>query len=205
MSYMNNRLILRLSATTEQFASLVRLQAVFAQVCTGLAPLVAQTRCWNRVALHHLAYRKLRERYPELGSQMVCNAIYSVCRSARLVYQNPASPWCVEKMQGRALPVLGFADRAPVYFDRHTLSIKAGSLSMYTLDGRLRIFVDLNPADELRFRNEKLKEILLSRDQQGFFLLLNFSADSEDLPLDAVSQMPEYLIVLEPEVSVAAA
>ncbi len=42
-----------------------------------------QTKVWNRVALHHLMYRNLRDQFPEMGSQMVCNAIYSVSRTCR--------------------------------------------------------------------------------------------------------------------------
>ena len=59
---------------------------------SAIAPLVQQTKVWNRVALHHLAYRQLREQFPEMGSQMVCNAIYSVSRTGRLVFQHPPKP-----------------------------------------------------------------------------------------------------------------
>ncbi|NBT92621.1 MAG: hypothetical protein EBT37_08500, partial [Betaproteobacteria bacterium] len=75
---MNILLRVPLNTSTEQSTRLKALQAVFAQACNALAPIVQQTKVWNRVALHHLMYRNLRERFPELGSQMVCNAIYSV-------------------------------------------------------------------------------------------------------------------------------
>ena len=67
-----------LETTPAQVQRLLQLQQGFAQLCNALAPLVQQTRVWNRVALHHLAYRQLREAFPQMGSQMVCNAIYSV-------------------------------------------------------------------------------------------------------------------------------
>lgn len=193
---MNSKIVLRLDTNAEQLACLERLQAAFAEVCTALGPIVQETRCWNRVALHHLTYRKMREQFPALGSQMICNAIYSVSRSARLMFQNNSSPWCIEKRPGQPLPLLRFAASAPVYFDRHTLSLRRGGLSMYTLDGRLRFEVGLTPGDEQRFREEKLKEILLSRDKQGFFLV--FSLGVVDEHIQESTELPEYLIVVEP-------
>ena len=80
----------------------------------------------------------MRERFPALGSQMICNAVYSVSRTARLVLQHPNSPWNVNKHSDAPLPLLRFAPSAPVYFDRHTLSLKGNVLSMFTLDGRMR-------------------------------------------------------------------
>ncbi|RIX44165.1 MAG: hypothetical protein D3M94_15820 [Rhodocyclales bacterium GT-UBC] len=198
---MNSRTILRLNTSPEQVASLERLQAAFAQVCSALWPVVRENRCWNRVALHHLTYHKLREQFPALGSQMVCNAIYSVCRMARFLFQNKASPWSLEKRPGMPLPMLEFAPTAPVYFDRHTLSIRLARLSMYSLDGRMRFDVDLSPEDDRRFKEEKLKEIVMSRDDQGFFLMFFFGEDAEK-PVEP-SELPQYVVVLEPEALVA--
>lgn len=197
ISYMKSKVSLRLNTTTEQFASLERLQALFAEACSALGPVVRETRCWNRVALHHLAYRSLREKFPALGSQMICNAIYSVSRSARAIFQNRASPWSLERRPDQPLPTLRFASTAPVYFDRHTLSLQQGKLSLYTLDGRLRFDVGLRPTDEKRFREEKLKEIVLSRDAQGFFLAVSFG-DLEDKK-SLSPELPQYVLVIEPE------
>jgi hypothetical protein len=190
-----------LNTNPEQLACLERLQAAFAEVCTALGPIVQETRCWNRVALHHLTYRKLREQFPDLGSQMICNAIYSVSRSARQIFQNRASPWSIEKRQDQTLPLLRFAASAPVYFDRHTLSLRQAGLSMYTLDGRLRFEVGLTPGDEQRFREEKLKEIVLSRDDRGFFLVFSLGEADEIIPENA--EFPEYVVIVEPVVLAA--
>lgn len=72
---------------------------------------------------------------------------------------------------------------------------------MYTLDGRLRFEVGLTAADEQRFRVEKLKEIQLSRDVQGFFLVFSLGTSDEAIP--EVSELPEYLMILEPAVLAA--
>lgn len=178
------------------------LQMAFAEVCNALAPVVQRTRCWNRVTLHHLTYKGLRERFPKIGSQMVCNAIYSVSRTSRLVFQLPNSPFNITKNPGKALPLLKFLPTSPVYFDRHTLSLKDGQLSMYTLDGRMRFQLDLRPEDQVRFHQEKLREIVLSNTSNGYQLSFWFSSSGElDEPLSAEvsADLPEYLIVLQEE------
>lgn len=197
---MNSRIVLRLDTGAEQLTSLERLQAAFAEVCNELGPIVQETRCWNRVTLHHLAYRKLRKQFPALGSQMICNAIYSVSRAARLIYQSRTSPWSIEKRGNLPLPLLRFTPVAPVFFDRHTLSLRLGRLSMFTLNGRLRFDVALTPGDEQRFRDERIKEIVLSRDGQGFFLVFSFG---EAEGVSGTSEFPEYLMILEPTILAA--
>jgi hypothetical protein len=177
---MNKLLRIPLNTTAAQHERLLALQKVFAQVCNQLAPEVSRTRVWNRVALHHLHYRNLRVQYPALGSQMVCNAIYAVSRTARLVFQSPASPFNVQKMGERPLPALRFADNCPVYFDRHTLSIKPGQLSLFTMDGRMRFELALD-ADKLAiFDQAKLREIVLNERTDKVFEL-SFFLDAAEL------------------------
>ena len=192
-----------LNGTAEQVGSLLALQQTFAQVCNTLAPLVQQTRCWNRVTLHHLAYKPLREKFPAIGSQMVCNAIYSVSRTSRLIYQHPASPFNIARLGAKPLPLLRFADTCPVYFDRHTLSVKNGQLSMYTLDGRMRFHLGLRPEDEASFHEKKLREVVLSRAEGNMFeLAFLFSDAQDDSPPAGVQgkgEIPEYVMVEEME------
>ena len=199
---MNHILRVPLNTSDEQSSRLLALQVAFAQVCNALSPVVQQTRVWNRVALHHLMYHGLRERFPEVGSQMVCNAIYSVSRTSRLVFQHPNSPLHLSKLEGKPLPLLRFADNCPVYFDRHTLSVKAGQLSMYTLDGRMRFALALSPEDEANFNQKKLREIVLSRRQDALFelsFLFSDTLDSEaSVPDEAAgAELPQYVMVEE--------
>ena len=208
---MNNVLRIPLNASPEQVKRLQALQTGFAQVCNALAPLVQQTRVWNRVALHHLCYRQLREQFPEMGSQMVCNAIYSVSRTARMVFQHPQSPFNLARLGDKPLPLLRFADSCPVYFDRHTLSLKAGQLSMFTLDGRMRFQLALKAQDEERFHSQKLREIVLSRRSGGAYELAftlvdeadgrnaaaSAGADATDAAQGALGEIPEYIVVEE--------
>ena len=200
---MNYVLRVPLNATPEQVQRLHALQTGFARVCNALAPLVQQTRVWNRVALHHLSYRQLREQFPEMGSQMVCNAIYSVSRTARLVFQHPQSPFNLARLGDKPLPLLRFADSCPVYFDRHTLSLKAGQLSMFTLDGRMRFQLALGAEAEEAFQKRKLREIVLSRASGDRYTLSFVFSDSEieasssPVSVSEEAEIPEYVMVDE--------
>jgi hypothetical protein len=198
---MNSQVRIRLNTTPEQSARLIALQTAFAEVCNALVPMVRESRVWNRVALHHMAYRGLRERFPALGSQMVCNAIYSVSRSCRLVFQTPGSPFHLSKIGDRPLPLMRFLETSPVYFDRHTLSLKAGQVSMYTLDGRMRFELALQAADAEAFHHRKLYEIILQREPVGHFLSFRFgeAAGAENLVVaeNNPDSLPEYVLIEE--------
>jgi hypothetical protein len=203
---MNFQVTLPLHASAQQTTRLVELQCLFAQACNVLSVLARDHRCWNRVALHHLGYRRVREVFPALGSQMACNAVYSVSRSCRWVYQDPGSPFNMARMGERPLPLLRFADSCPVYFDRHTVSVKAQRLSMFTLDGRLKFDTALGVDEQDAFHSKKLREIVLSRNvDNGFmlqFLLSDFEGAMDGQQLVAVQQpaqgvVPSYLKVEE--------
>ena len=169
---MNSFIRIPLNTTPEQFQKLMALQTAFAQVCNALAPEVQKSRVWNRVTLHHLHYRALREKFPALGSQMVCNAIYAVSKTARLIFQTPASPFSLAKLGANPLPLLQFANICPVYFDWHTLSIKGTKLSLFTLDGRMHFELTLDVPQLMLFKTAKLREISLKRKLDGYFELM---------------------------------
>ena len=184
---MNSVLRVPLKPSPDQHARLVALQGAFAEVCNALSPLVQQTRVWNRVALHHMAYKTMRERYPALGSQMVCNAIYSVSRACRMLFQAPASPFNVARQPDRPLPLLRFAGNCPVYFDRHTLSLRDGQASLFTLDGRMRFQLALTVQQEHSFHTRKLLEVVLSRQGDQFELSFVFAPEPDQEVLAAPS------------------
>ncbi len=190
-----------LQVSAEHSARLKSLQETFALVCNALAPVVQETRCWNRVALHHMMYKTLREKFPQLGSQMVCNAIYSVSRTSRLVFQSPQSPFNIQRLADKPLPLLQFLPSAPVYFDRHTLSIKAGTLSMYTLDGRMRFELNVREEDLNRFKTLKLHEVVLQSVTDQYILNFSFANDPAPIPLEEgvkgedASYWPEYIVI----------
>ena len=200
---MNSTLSIPLDTSPEQVQRLLALQQGFAQVCNALAAVVQHTRVWNRVALHHLTYRQMREQFPQMGSQMVCNAIYSVSRTCRMVFQHPQSPFHLSRLGDKPLPLLRFADSCPVYFDRHTLSLKAGQLSMFTLDGRMRFQLALGAEAEEAFQKRKLREIVLSRAPGDRYTLSFVFSDSEieasssPVSVSEEAEIPEYVMVDE--------
>jgi hypothetical protein len=126
-------------------------------------------------------YRALRLKFPALGSQMVCNAIYAVSRTSRLVFQMPGSPFNLAKLGTKPLPLLQFANSCPVYFDRHTLSIKGSNLSLFTLDGRMHFELTLPAEQLLLFKVAKLREISLTRRIDNLFEL-SFWLDTTVVP-----------------------
>lgn len=160
---MNSFIHLPLSLTPEQNERLMALQVAFSDVCNALSPVMAQQRCWSRVTLHHLMYRTLREQFPALGSQMICNAIYMVCKMGRLVYQGQGSPFHVAQAGSKLLPTIRFDTHCPVFFDSHTLSMKAGQLSIFTMGGRMRFALPLKPAHMKQFASRRVLEISLYR------------------------------------------
>jgi hypothetical protein len=187
----NHLLSIQLRLTEAERARLAALQQAFAELCNALVPIVRQTRCWNRVGLHHLAYHALRARFPRMGSQMVCNAIYSVSRAYRMVPKKPDA----------LLPLLEFLPSAPVFFDRHTVSLRDHRISIYTLDGRIR-FGFAMPEEVLRvFSSERLREIVLHRQGETFSLSFHMQGSAD--PETGSGELPEYLVLLpdrtEPE------
>ena len=87
-----------------------------------------------------------------------------------------------------------------MYFDRHTLSARNGQLSMFTLDGRMRFALALQPADEANFNEKKLREIALLRQPAGQFELTFLFSDAQDAsPLETAMStdvdIPEYVLV----------
>lgn len=198
---MNSFFEIELNANSEQADRLGRLQAEFAAACNRVAPIAQQNRCWNRVALHHLSYQVVRAQFPQLGSQMACNVIYSVARTYRTLMSHPASPWNATRRSNLPLPTVRFVETVPVYFDRHTLSVKGSTLSMFTLDGRLRFELTISKADSTRLIEGKLREIVMRRSNGCFKLQFLFSESERPEGAAIDIDMPQYVIVNESEVT----
>jgi putative transposase len=119
---------IKLNTTYEQKTSLLQLQKQFNDACNSIVPIAIENRCWNRVALHHLTYYKVRET-TELGSQMVCNAIKTVCESFKVLK--------IKKTD--SIPTINFKPHSSIHFDKRTYSLRKDTLSLYTLGGRIVI------------------------------------------------------------------
>jgi hypothetical protein len=193
---MKSAILIALDVNTELSERLDRLRIEFAKACNAIAPVAQKNHCWNRVALHHLTYHSLRKAFPDLGSQMACNAIYSVCRSYRLLLDHPQSPFFGKKMIEGQLPHIQFLDRSPVFFDRHTLSLQKNVLSLFTLEGRLRFGIGLSESDEQIFRTQKLREIQLTRINSQYLMTMMFSGEQLAVSASQDSEpWPDYFVL----------
>jgi IS605 OrfB family transposase len=159
---MQRTVSIKLVVSAEQGEMLLALREEYRSACNKIIPHVVENRCWNRVALHNLCYTKMRET-SKLGSQMVCNAIYSVCKA----YKNR----CIAKKD--AVPTILFRKYRSVHFDKRTYSIKNNTLSLYTLQGRLRVEMSMGEFQQRYFGNGKPKEAeLIFRNGYWYFNLV---------------------------------
>src|SRR5207302_4829492 len=165
---------IRVKVTPEQAARLSALRRVDADACNRLVPLVQAARCWNRVALHQLGYRRLRQE-ASLGAQMVCNAIFSVCKA----YRSQAALGRIPR--DTPVPPLSF-DRTSVHFDHRTYTLKGEALSLNTLQGRMRVPMILGDHQRKILTSGLPKEAeLVFRRGKWFFHLAVESADSKSV------------------------
>jgi len=163
---------IKLDTSPRDARALTTLQSAYAEACNRLVPTVCEHRCWNRVALHKLAYSRLRAETP-LGSQMACNAIFSVCKA----YRSQRKLGRIEK--DGEVPVIRF-DRGSVHYDRRTYRLMGESVSLYRLDGRIVVPIVLGNHQRRILASGKPKEAeLVSRNGQWFFNLVVESGDNE--------------------------
>lgn len=158
----------RLSLPPNAVARLEALRDAFIESCNFVSEIASEKGCLNRVALHHLSYRLLRERFPRMGSQLACNTI--------LVVSSIHAAYASDRQQKKVdIKRIRFLKNTPVVFDRHTISLKGQILSIYTLDGRMKCKINTNDAIEKMLINEKLKSVKMFQDEEGFYLNFDFS------------------------------
>ena len=163
---------IRLKVTTEQAVRLSALRTAYAEACNRLVPLAQAARCWNRVALHQLGYRALRQQ-TSLGAQMACNAIFSVCKAYRSQRALGRIP------RDTPVPPLSF-HRTSVHFDHRTYTLKGETVSLNTLQGRMRVPMILGDHQRKILTSGLPKEAeLVFRRGKWFFNLAVASADGE--------------------------
>ena len=209
---MKSLLRIQLNPQKNQVASLDELQLVFSEACNALAQEVQITRNWNRVVLHHMNYRKLRDRFPGLGSQMVCNAIFAVSRISNLIFQSTDSPFSISKLGERALPLVRFSSNCPVYFDKHTMSFNEKKMSLFTMNGRINFDISLDCKVASLLNKSKIKEITLLKNKEAvyeLFFLIEIDSKTKDLFDNAGSEnivkdnfesktyIPKYILIEE--------
>jgi IS605 OrfB family transposase len=146
----------------DQHPTLAELNQAFHAACNAISPIAMEHRCWNRVALHNLAYTQIRKT-SRLGSQMVCNAIFAVCKAYKAKNILPDEP----------ISLVKFHPNRSVHFDKRTYSIRGDTLSLYTLKGRLRLTMRMGEFQKKIFSQGSPREgELICRKGKWYFNLV---------------------------------
>lgn len=146
--------------------SLCELERLFTEACNQVVSVAVLQKERNRVKLHHLCYRTLRTSLPTLGAQMCCNAIAKTAAAL--------------KAQKHPKQIL-FKRGCSVHFDKRTYSLKGTTLSLYTLQGRVRISLEISEFHKSFLDVGVLKEAELVRKKNRWFFHLVL--DLPDAPL----------------------
>ena len=150
---------LNIVLTEPTMHSLERTQEFFANACNLIIPFAQENRCFNRVKLHHLSYYSIRKALPDLGSQMVCNAIRKVCAAYKVLK--------VKKSQ--KVQTIAFRNNGSVHYCARTFSIKNSRLSLFTVDGRIQCAFKIGAYQEKYLSIGKIKEGELVRKGKRWF------------------------------------
>lgn len=162
---MKRTIQIKLKLSESQNKALHELQAMFSDACNQAAQIAVDKKETNRVRLHHLCYYELKKQFPFLGSQMCCNAIAKTSQALKALK--------------KPRPVL-FKRECSVHFDKRTYSLKKGILSVFTLQGRIRIPLEVSPFHQSFLDRGILKEAeLVRRGNRWFF---HFVLDLPDPP-----------------------
>lgn len=115
---------------------------LYGQACEMLVPLIVadkerRERLWQRFNLHKAGYRMVRNRLPDLGSQLACNVMRSVSGAYQSWISNHPK---FAKDKEMELPSIRF--RNPViHLDKNTIRFfhHHTEATIYTADGRVRV------------------------------------------------------------------
>lgn len=156
---------IKLAVSNEQPGQLKKLASKFARGCNIAAKFAQENTTYNKVKLHHLAYYSVRET-THLGSQMACNTMRAVCSA----YESLKSNKRIKKDQ--PLPTIVFGDKGSVHFDKRTYSFVGDKLSLYTLEGRIRVPMILGDHQAKYLASGTPKEAKLVQKRSGWYFNL---------------------------------
>jgi len=171
---MKRTISVKLLHNAEQAKAFTELAQTFASVCNEITPYVQEKRVWNRVVLHHIVYYPMREAFPDLGSQMTCNAIKRVADAYKVLKANKGI------YKDKPVPKITFSPKS-VHFDKRTYSIKDHTLSLYTMSGRVKVEMAMGKhQSNLMAQGQPTEAELINRKGQWFF---NLVLDIRDVAL----------------------
>ncbi len=161
---MKKTISISLETPKAESSKLARLQETYQAVCNEIAPVAQEKRCWNRVALHNLTYTSIRKKH-SLGSQMVCNAIFAVCKAYKAKQILPEEE----------VPLICFRKNRSIHFDKRTYTIKGDVISLYTPEGRVHLKMRMGEFQKKYFAQGMSKEgeLLYKKGKWYFNLVLD--------------------------------
>ena len=165
LARMKRTIAIKLNVTPEQANDLLDLQKQFSAACNQAAAVAAEHSENNRVRLHHLCYRVLRNQFPQLRSQMCCNVIAKTSQAMNAL---------------RRPKQIVFKDVCSVHFDKRTYSLKEQTLSLFSLRGRIRIPLEISSFHKVFLNQGQAKEAELVRKGKRWFFHLVL--DLPDVP-----------------------
>jgi len=173
---MKRTISILLEVSKSQEKLLLMLRDAFLAACNAIVPTAVEHRCWNRIALHNLVYTQIRKT-SFLGSQMVCNAIFAVCKAYK----------AKSIAQDEPVPTIQFHKNRSVHFDKRTYSIRGNTISLYTPEGRIRIPMRMGSFQAAIFSQGAPREgELVFKKGRWYF---NLVIELPDVPLTASTQV----------------
>lgn len=165
---MKRTIAIKLSISDLQREALHELQELFEAACNQVSSVAFVEKERNRVRLHHMCYRSLRQSLPKLGSQMCCNAVAKTA-AALQAQKHPKQ--------------LLFKKGCSVHFDKRTYSLKKQTLSLFTPRGRIRVPLEISEFHKpfLDFGTPKEAELFCKGNRWFFHLVLDLP---DVLPVD---------------------
>jgi len=155
---MKRTIVIKLDVSQEHDCMLLELQKQFSGACNQAAEIAVKEAKKNRVQLHHASYYTLRKNFQALGSQMCCNAIAKTSQ-ALMALKRPKE--------------ILFKQGCSIHFDKRTYSLKENVLSLFTLQGRIRLSLEISSFHQSFLNQGKVKEAeLVRRGKRWFFHLV---------------------------------
>ena len=130
----------------EAFEKLQRTQALFRRACNLLVDIIREDtekklRLWQRYNLHHAGYYRVREAVPELGAQLVCNAVRAVSAAYKTLLSNNSKYAKDKKLE---LPKIVFKN-VGIHLDARTLTFSKDRTTATVFTSQKRVSVRLCP------------------------------------------------------------
>lgn len=135
----------KLLVSEETEKKLEQTRLAFRDACNFLVPFVREDpkkRNWQRFNLHHAAYEKLKQAFPELGAQLRCNAIRCVSSAYKTELSNHP-----RKTPDEPLREIKFRNPS-IHLDKNTISYCDSGLTATVRTVARRVQVTLCPGPQ---------------------------------------------------------